>query len=741
MRPGEELYVRHPDRVPKLVGRILVFVEATGLLIYLEPPRRHKNDDESGADEKEGRTVYYIRGPKFSNLEKLQSSLNGELYSLPIAASDSDVASLTDEELLDPSKLPPHLRNSRRKLEIWIRKRDDVFGLIEPILKKYSIEELLVYGFYTKAIKDRCEGGPPSMRLRVYRALHAYWYGGSVKNALLPSWGRCGMPGKPKFAPSGTGRPTAKGKFICTKDVRNKLGWGWKKYKKPRVSMEVAYTRTMNEYWAESTSYDSQGKRTVRLLPRGQRPSLAQFRRHGPGNDPALMADRVNIGARAFNRDHRGLRGTSSDGILAIGHGVIDSTSCDQNLVDSASRSVPLKSPSDTRVVEPITGYVFGSYVGFESPSTLTSLLAVLHAASPKVGDVHGHELSEGEWHSWCPRRILADNGEIKSEKGMATLSRAEIALEFTRSYGAEHKYVEADHHRRHRLTNHLLPGSSKGELRSRGDADPAKDACLTFEEYMYHHVQGILYTNNEELVPHLLTMEMRRDGVTPTRRAILEWLMRNGYLMSEPTILHNLRAQCLPQIKAVMHADGIHLFDPRNLKRLIPNLVYRSKWLENSGWLAKARKKSIPMYVHIDPSCVGEVHASLEGELRGIPLRVRDPEVMTLAILDWLTITDSDALLGFVLKEEEENAFATHVARIDDTANRAKEAKAAKQGVGVRTTPASASGRKRASTAAEVIRLKSEQMGLGDPLRTAQVGDDEFIDPYAMFGDEIGFS
>lgn len=747
MRPGEELYVRHPDREPKLVGRILVFIEDTGMLIYLEPPRRHDTGEKEQAadsqpiDAKGDRAVHYLRGPRFSDLEELQSSLDGELFSLPVITSDNDVANLSDEELLDPSKLPPHLRRTRRQLKTWIRRRDDAFGLIEPILTQYSTEELLVHGFYAKAIKERCTGGPPSMRPRVYRALHAYWYGGSEKNALLPGWGRCGRPGKPKFAPSGTGRPTAKGKFVCTKEVRQKLGWGWKKYKKPRVSVKVAYTRTMNEYWAESTSYDSQGRRTVHLFPPGQRPSKAQFERHGPGNDPAQSAYRVNIGTRTFNRDKRGLRGTSSDGILAIGHGVIDSTSCDQNLVDSASRSFLLRSPYDTRVVEPITGYVFGSYVGFESPSTMTSLLAVHHAASPKVGCVHGHELREGDWHAWCPRRILGDNGEIKSEKGMATLTRAEIALEFTRSYGAEHKYVEADHHRRHRLTNHLLPGSTKGEQRSRGDADPAKDACLTFEEYMYHHVQGILYTNNEELVPHLLTMEMRRDGVKPTRRAILEWLMRNGYLMSEPTILHNLRAQCLPQLKAVMHADGIHLFDPRNPQRLIPNLVYRSKWLEESGWLAKARKRSIHLYAHIDPSCVGEIHASLDGELRAVPLRVKDPEVMTLAILDWLTITDQDALLGFVLKGEEENAFATHVARIDDTAARAKEAKAANQGNAAGTGKASTSGPKKANTETEIDRLKSDRMGLGDSPKPVQPIDSEFIDPYAMFEDEVDLS
>lgn len=746
MKPGEELYVRHPDREPELVGRILVFVEATGLLIYLEPQRRRETDDIDEADEsaategRNGRAIHYMRGPNFSTVEKLQTSLDGELYSIPVTASDNDVANLSDEELLDPNKLPPHLRRTRRQLETWIRRRDDSYSLIEPILTRYTIEELLVHGFYAKAIKERCKGGPPSMRPRVYRALHTYWYGGSVKNALLPGWGRCGRPGKPKFAASGTGRPTAKGKFNCTEEVRKKLGWGWKKYKKPRVSVKVAYFRTMNKYWAESTSYDDQGKRTVRLLQPGKRPSMAQFQRHGPANDPALTASRVNTGTRSFNRDQRGLRGTSSDGILAIGHGVIDSTSCDQNLVDSASRSVLLRSPTDTRVVEPITGYVFGSYVGFESPSTLTSLLAVFHAASSKVGNFYGHVLSEGDWHSWCPRRILADNGEIKSEKGMATLSRAEIALEFTSSYGAEHKYVEADHHRRHRLTNHLLPGSSKGEQRGRGDADPAKDACLTFEEYMYHHVQGILYTNNVELVPHLLTMEMRRDGVKPTRRAILEWLMRNGYLMSEPTILHNLRAQCLPQLKAVMHADGIHLFDPRNPQRLIPNLVYRSKWLEESGWLAKARRKSIPMHVHIDPSCVGQIHASLDGELRDVPLRVKDPEVMTLAILDWLTITDHDALRGFVLKGAEEDAFATHVARIDDTEARAKAAKAANQGT-AGTGKANASKKKRANTEAEADRLKSEQMGFGDPPKPVPLSDGEFIDPYGMFEDEVGFT
>lgn len=139
-------------------------------------------------------------------------------------------------------------------------------------------------------------------------------------------------------------------------------------------------------------------------------------------------------------------------------------------------------------------------------------------------------------------------------------------------------------------------------------------------------------------------------------------------------------------------------------------------------------------MYAHVDPSCVGQVHVALDGDLQRLELRVNDPEVMTLAMLDWLTITDHDALIGFVLKGEADNAFATHVAQIDDTAVRAKQAKAVGKGA-----PVGTSEQKRANTAAEISRQKTEQLGLGDAPKPVQVPDDEFVDRYAMLGDEAG--
>jgi len=267
------------------------------------------------------------------------------------------------------------------------------------------------------------------------------------------------------------------------------------------------------------------------------------------------------------------------------------------------------------------------------------------------------------------------------------------------------------------------------GRVRGRGDQDPADDACKNFAEFMHDHISGILFTNNEEIVPGLLTIEMRGDGLHAddmTRRTALEWHIKNGYFQSQPGNLEELLVRTLPRIQGKMFADGVHLFDPRDQSptRYVPGLIFRSNWLEESGWLAKARKEAFFLAVHISPECLEKIWIVLDGQLREMPLRSNDPLLSSLTLFDWLTITDDDQLRFFLARGNVEDAKASHQASMDSGSQKAAQAKAEERQRSPGTPKGSGKDKKNENTNLEIHAQRLEQLGLssGKPKAAAAV-------------------
>jgi hypothetical protein len=335
---------------------------------------------------------------------------------------------------------------------------------------------------------------------RVVRALRAYLIGGMRIEALLPAWDRSGAPGQPRFPRAdkdgnfskrpGRRNPAARHGMVghlgivATADVRAKLRLGYRQFKtSKKISLETAHALTLGKYWADQVKISGTARK-ITLLPIEQLPTIEQFRRHGPGPDPKNSVRRINIGEHRWERDHRGHFGNERSKLKAAGQcGAIDSTSDDQNLVLGVDRTVGMPASWNTKLRENYTGYIAGFYSGFERPSTLTSLITIALAADSKVAFCkrYGVQITEDDWIGLNFRRVRADNGELKSEEGIATMSSVAISAEFVKAYAAERKNgVESSHFQLQIGATHQLPGSTQGQVRKRGDANPQRDACLT---------------------------------------------------------------------------------------------------------------------------------------------------------------------------------------------------------------------------------------------------------------------
>lgn len=429
------------------------------------------------------------------------------------------------------------------------------------------------------------------------------------------------------------------------------------------------------------------------------------------------------MGARVRQLTQRALTGNASDGIYAVGQlGLIDCTSEDQTPVSSIDPLQVLPSTHRTVCMDVRSEYILGMYSGFEHPSTLTSLLAILNCVIPKAEFCkrYGVTIEEGEWHSRLCKRIRADNGELKSEKGISTLSSMEVAAEFVRSYSGDMKGpVESAHKKLHRQADHLAAGSTLGMRKERGEAVREDEACRSFEQNMPFVIRAVLRHNNEEPVPDLLTVEMRRDGVKPTRRAIYEWYIAQGYVASEPTSLETLRAHCLPKLKAVIRRDGVHVFDPRDERRLIPGLVYTGKWLVSSGLGERAAKRSIACEVQLDPQDMEACYVYRNDDLNELRRKTTDPLASRLALCEYLLMTDDDATEVDKMQEGLEASDAREYASNDDLNRSAKKAKKAAQDALMSASNTSKNGKikgheKRKNRVEEIGRAHLHALGIG---------------------------
>ncbi|MGJ7571091.1 hypothetical protein ACSFBX_11200 [Variovorax sp. RB2P76] len=753
-----------------------------GRIWVIESARAQTEPDAEGLEaakgaEAEGTApVWYIRSPKVIALAAVRKGLEEGLYSLA-EFEPPQRARYNDEELLAGRTPDFLLRRSRARPVRWVARKTKNKEMIAPIVAHDDFA-LFEAGLLDELIAQRAKQLGLKTSARVRRLTLQFLLGGRQDWALLPNWEAAGGLGTSKVCKKKTGHPNieaarhprdskeraAVGGYICSLVDRGKLRNGWKKFKKRGVSDKRAFALTNDEYYARSVQLVGTGKdaeRKVELKHPNERPTLAEFQRHGPTEED--RAARINMGAQAFKMQHKGSYNAIRKSPVHLGvKAFIDSTSEDQTLVSEASRLKVIGTSHRTVVVAGGLGYILGVYSGLESPSTLTALMAIMNCIEDKqvFCKRHGRNIESGEWISFMPRGIFADNGELKSELGIATLVACDISLTFVRAYDPKPKQiVEHNHHKLHSEIDHDNEGSTEGRARERGEVALADEASLTHAEHMPLLIDAILWINNIEPVPHLLTMEMRRDGVKATRRAILEWMMANGYATSEPTNIEALRVRCLPKLRAVITRQGVEIFDPREgHTNLIPNLVYESAYLHESGLSDKAAKRRIPCEVHIDPCDISVVWLAGAGPLRRLDLCSPDPELCKVVLRDWLEICDDDALQLHLDREFRDNAYASRVStqrRANKQAKNAKRKEAASlaasaaaestnRKVGVDTSAdsqpnpsdpqptASASqpeqvgtrkgGAIRANRQQEIARVNGERLGLaGAPFATAQ--------------------
>lgn len=643
----------------------IIFVNMALELVYFVPFPKMKG----------GRQSNYVPTPRVLSAVNLAKELEDADRVQLVDFKAPEHWLWTDAQMDADVKSGP-LRRYRRNLAKWKTVRDDAYELIRPFVEGRSVQEILESPDINSWPARRAQEIGHKSKVRIGRALNAYLLGMADKRALMPAYGNCGGPGKQKFSSRDTGRPTiaarvlgeTKSKPNLSPDVRAKLALGWRRHKTKGVSDRVALGKTCKDYFVKSITPTPQGVK-VELLPEAYDISPQMFRYWGCRSHEALRSIDILRGmSPARDEITRRLNKARDRFDTLNGVAYIDSTSADQTLISSVHPLRRLKSPWRTEVLGASIDYIFGIYVGFEASSATTALLAILNAATDKVAMCarFGHIIEPDDWYSCTFNKFETDNGEGKGKLAMYTLEQMSTTASYGKVYDAINKAaIESGHRQRQKRIDHLMPGTTMGRQKIRGEKDRSIVAGMRFDDYMHLLIKEILHHNNTAYIdpPRI---EMYPGLKERTRRGVVEWLMKHHYLSSSPMDIDVLRVMCLPRFEASMHGDGIHLFVPgAGSKRLIRKLVYRNEYLLTHGLLHQSGRKAHRLEVHMNPMDLTHIWANIDG-LKRFDLAAGDQDLAGVTLIDWLAITEDDKLAAYLSKRLEKQHLTDQLANID---------------------------------------------------------------------------
>lgn len=668
VRPGiGEAEITSPHRV--------VSVQRADDAVWLIPLPREKNA--------KGSRPRYLTGPKRHCLETLSEALDqGHLVMEEVPLPG--VWQMTDADYLNSASSPRERELRAKRLQ----RRDICWEAVQAIVGTGSAQDMAPIARdlaeKVKAVAKRHKRSQPT----IYHWLHRYWAGGECRNSLLPNTSLCGGPGKRRLQRTRRlGRKSRMFKaglvesegYVLTEKDKERLAMGYALVK-PGTTVADAYLLTVGACWSEPHQ-DEQGRVHHQLLPANARPTKVQFEYWGRTLHGSPLRRRL-AGLDRWATSTLAVAGSAQDQVQAIGQvAMIDSTSSDVYLTLVMSRLRVLPPMHRTIVVDVASTLVIGFYMGWEAPSSATSLQAILCAASDKanIAARFGINLKPDEWPGVLHRLYLADNGEMKSEALREAERQFRFGVEYAKAYSGQSKsLVETQHHTDHKALDHKLPGTTRGRQRRRGETPPSDGALWNYYEYMHEFILATIAHNDEE-VPDLAPLDMRRAGVRPSRLNVFLWMRDHGMRADIPCDLGQLRAFTLPDHKAVMRRDGIHLLMEQGGRRIPGHRYFSDDLTAHPLWRQARRRGSfLKLTVKLDLQNLSHVWLPTEKGLLRIP-NVQAEQAL-LEGMTFVEMTDEMAVQDLISDSNREardqRGLDTLVRRGEITRNAEREKK-----------------------------------------------------------------
>jgi hypothetical protein len=492
------------------------------------------------------------------------------------------------------------------------RRRDQAWQIVVGLVQDEP--EIYHPKHRAKRVGD-CVAAGISTRPTIYAYLRHYWQRGQTPNALLPQFANSGGKGKVRPATSGIkrGRPRKLGELPGQNidgDMRQVFRVAVARYYTAQVkySLRGAYDQMIKDFFCERT-IDLETGRVIHApnaaVSEGF-PSFGQFKYWLEKDHNRLDIKRERLRSRVYDKDLRGLLGTSTAEVWGPGARYqIDATIADVYLVSRTDRNKIIGRPVLYVVIDVFSRMIVGIYVGLEGPSWVGAMMALANTASDKrlFCEQNGCEIDAEDWPCHhLPATLLGDRGEIEGRMIETLINNFNVTVENAAAYRADWKGIVEQ---RFRLIpakfKPYVPGYIDVDYRARGGKDYRLDAVLDLDQFTRIVIECVLYYNNHhELKRYDKDRDLAADDIAAVPIDLWNWGIanRSGSLRQYPEEL--VRFSLLPVDEATVTLNGIRL----------RGIFYTCQKALEERWFDKARQRgNWKVKVSYDPRNLDEIY------------------------------------------------------------------------------------------------------------------------------------
>ncbi len=378
------------------------------------------------------------------------------------------------------------------------------------------------------------------------------------------------------------------------------------------LTLVGAYEQMIKDFFCEKKvdPKTNEVKHSLGQFATTGQPSFGQFDYWYRKNHDEFVIKRRRVGSKIYDKDMRGLLGTSSAEVWGPGARYqIDATIADVYLVSRLDRNRIIGRPILYVVIDVFSRMIVGIYVGLEGPSWVGAMMAIANTASDKVAYCarFGKVIEPEDWPCHhLPSVLLGDRGEIESRYINSLSQNFGIVIENAAAYRADWKGIVEQRFR-------LLPAKFKAyvagyiqpDFRERGAHDYRLDAVLDLDQFTAVIIECVLFYNNtHDIQGYDRSREVAEDLVRAVPLDLWNWGIANvsGKLKAYPEDL--VQIALMPSDEATVTTHGIRY----------QGMHYSCPLAIKEHWFERARQRGTwKVNISYDPRAMDRLYL-LEG-------------------------------------------------------------------------------------------------------------------------------
>lgn len=439
--------------------------------------------------------------------------------------------------------------------------------------------------------------------------IRLFWKRGMNYAALRSDFDKCGGKGKRRnnLGPKvGAKRTVTPGVGInATLDVQRFLRIGADYFlTKSRPTLQEALDYVVSLYYSRQV-VDTEGN-VIRIdVDEDAKPTKRQLRYFIDENYSLQHVKKRRHGEHNWELNERELLGTVDRDVHGPGDRFhIDATIADVYLVSQYDRRRIVGRPVIYFIVDVFSRLIVGLYVGFEGPSWIGAMMALVNMVTPKVEYCrqYGINITEDDWPAhFAPRQLLADKGELMSVNlGKNITENLGIGIENAPSGRPDMKsIVEPRFGIVPRKWKQFTPGYVESDFNERGSRDYRMDAALDINQFTAMVIRGVLENSFTPISGMVIHPEMVTENLTSSPLHLWKWGIANRSGALRTLSIDEVALNVMPTAKARVTAKGIQF-----LKE-----YYTFGYAIEHDWFSKARSKEWPVDVSYDPRSLDIVY------------------------------------------------------------------------------------------------------------------------------------